>query len=50
MGRGTSRERKGGFIYGFALSEASLPFNGPETVAEVAESMMLQYLARTTRT
>ena len=34
------------FIYGFALSEASLPINGPETVAEVAESMMLQYLAK----
>ena len=34
------------YIYGFALSEASLPINGPETVAEVAESMMLQYLAR----
>jgi AcrR family transcriptional regulator len=34
------------YIYGFALSEASLPINGPETVAEVAESMMLQYLAK----
>jgi len=34
------------YIYGFALSEAALPINGPETVAEVAESMMLQYLAR----
>ncbi|WP_433727969.1 TetR/AcrR family transcriptional regulator [Actinoplanes sp. CA-051413] len=33
------------YIYGFALSEASLPINGPETVAEVAGSMMLQYLA-----
>ena len=33
------------YIYGFALSEASLPINGPETVAEVAQSMMLQYLA-----
>lgn len=33
------------YVYGFALSEASLPINGPETVAEVAESMMLQYLA-----
>lgn len=33
------------YIYGFALSEASLPINGPEIVAEVAESMMLQYLA-----
>ncbi len=28
------------YIYGFALSEASLPINGPETVAEVADSMM----------
>jgi AcrR family transcriptional regulator len=34
------------YIYGFALSEASLPINGPETVAEVAESMMLRYLAQ----
>jgi len=34
------------YVYGFALSEASLPINGPETVAEVAESMMLQYLAK----
>jgi hypothetical protein len=35
------------YIYGFALTEASLPINGPEPVAEVAESMMLQYLATT---
>ena len=28
------------YVYGFALSEAALPINGPETVAEVAESMM----------
>jgi hypothetical protein len=34
------------YVYGFALSEASLPINGPETVAEVAESMMVQYLAK----
>jgi len=34
------------YIYGFALSEESLPINGPETVAEVAESMMLQYLTQ----
>ena len=34
------------YIFGFALSEASLPINGPETVTEVAESMMLQYLAK----
>jgi AcrR family transcriptional regulator len=33
------------YIYGFALSEASLPINGPETVTEIAEQMMLQYLA-----
>ncbi len=33
------------YVYGFALSEASLPINGPETVSEVAESMMVQYLA-----
>jgi len=28
------------YVYGFALQEASLPFEGPETVAEVAEPMM----------
>jgi AcrR family transcriptional regulator len=28
------------YVYGFALSETALPINGPETVAEVAESMM----------
>ena len=28
------------YIYGFALSEAALPIHGPETVSEVAESMM----------
>lgn len=33
------------YIFGFALSEASLPINGPETVAEVAESMRFQVLA-----
>lgn len=27
------------YLYGFALSEASLPINGTETVAEVATSM-----------
>ncbi len=31
------------YIYGFALSEAALPINGPETVAEVAEAMMEQH-------
>jgi len=34
------------YVFGFALSENSLPINGPETVSEVAESMMLQYLAQ----
>ena len=33
------------YVYGFALSEASLPINGPETVAEVAESMNKQVSA-----
>ena len=33
------------YVYGFALSEASLPINGPETVSDVAESMMLGHLA-----
>ncbi|WP_328992837.1 TetR/AcrR family transcriptional regulator [Kribbella sp. NBC_01245] len=28
------------YIYGFALQEAGLPFDGPETVAEVAGPMM----------
>jgi AcrR family transcriptional regulator len=28
------------YVFGFALSEAALPINGPETVAEVAGSMM----------
>lgn len=28
------------YVFGFALSENSLPINGPETVAEVADSMM----------
>jgi AcrR family transcriptional regulator len=32
------------YLYGFAMSEASLPINGPDTVAEVAESMMLPEL------
>lgn len=31
------------YVYGFALSEASLPINGPETVTEVAEQMMEKY-------
>jgi AcrR family transcriptional regulator len=33
------------YVYGFALQEASLPFEGPETVAEVAEPMMEQFPA-----
>jgi len=33
------------YVYGFALSEASLPINGPETVTEVAEQMMQQISA-----
>jgi AcrR family transcriptional regulator len=33
------------YVYGFALSEASLPINGPDTVAEVAESMNQQISA-----
>lgn len=31
------------YVYGFALTEASLPINGSETVTEVAEQMMAQY-------
>ena len=33
------------YVYGFALSEAALPINGPETVTEVAESMMQLFSA-----
>lgn len=28
------------YVYGFALQEASLPFEGPDTAAEVAEAIM----------
>ena len=28
------------YVYGYALSEAALPIHGPETVPEIAESMM----------
>jgi AcrR family transcriptional regulator len=28
------------YVYGFALSETALPINGPETVTEIATSMM----------
>ncbi len=31
------------YIYGFALSETSLPINGPESVAEVAAAMRQQH-------
>jgi AcrR family transcriptional regulator len=31
------------YIYGFALQEVSLPFNGPETVGDVAEPMLRQF-------
>jgi AcrR family transcriptional regulator len=33
------------YVFGFALSEAALPINGPETVPEVAEQMMQQFNA-----
>lgn len=33
------------YVYGFALQEASLPFDGPETVAGVAEPIMAQFPA-----
>ena len=33
------------YIYGFALQEASLPFEGPETVVDVAEPMLQQFPA-----
>jgi hypothetical protein len=32
-------------IYGFALQESSLPFDGAETAGEVAEPMMRQFPA-----
>ncbi len=31
------------YVYGFALSEAALPIHGPDSVADLAESMMQQY-------
>ncbi len=31
------------YVYGFALQEAGLPFEGPETVAEVAEPMLAAF-------
>jgi AcrR family transcriptional regulator len=33
------------YVYGFALQEASLPFQGPDTVADIAEPMMQQFPA-----
>ena len=33
------------YVFGFALSEAALPIHGPETVAEVAGSMMQRFPA-----
>jgi AcrR family transcriptional regulator len=33
------------YIYGFALQEASLPFEGPDTVVEIAEPMLQQFPA-----
>jgi AcrR family transcriptional regulator len=33
------------YVYGFALSEAALPIHGPDSVADVAESMMRQYFS-----
>jgi AcrR family transcriptional regulator len=31
------------YVYGFALSEHALPINGPDTVADIADSMMQQF-------
>ena len=33
------------YVYGFALQEAALPFNGPDTVAGVAEPMVARFPA-----
>jgi len=33
------------YIHGFALSEASLPIGGPETVAEIVEPMMASFFS-----
>jgi AcrR family transcriptional regulator len=33
------------YVYGFALSEAALPFDGPETVAQVAEPIIRSFSA-----
>jgi AcrR family transcriptional regulator len=31
------------YVYGFALQEASLPFNGPDTAPDIAEPMIRQF-------
>ncbi len=31
------------YVYGFALQEAGLPFEGPDSVADIAEPMMQQF-------
>lgn len=33
------------YVYGFAVQEAALPFEGPDTVSDVAESIMAQFAA-----
>ena len=33
------------YVYGFALQEAALPFDGPETASTVAEPIMQQFPA-----
>ena len=33
------------YVYGFAIQEAALPFDGPETVAGVTEPIMEQFPA-----
>ena len=38
------------YIYGFALQEASLPFNTAEETAEVAETIMNQFPPASTPT
>ena len=38
------------YIYGFALQEASLPFEGPDTAVDVAEPMMQQFRQTPTHT
>ncbi|MEI8412783.1 MULTISPECIES: TetR/AcrR family transcriptional regulator [unclassified Kribbella] len=33
------------YVYGFAVQEAALPFEGPDSVSDVAESIMAQFAA-----